>query len=350
MQTKKVLLGSTAIIGAGMMLLANPTPAQAQIEVTLSGFTEFGVRWADDEDLIPSPNDDKQFHFFMDNEVFFNAQARHDPTGIIYGMRVELEVGTGNNAIAPGQFNAFVDEAVLFVSGAFGRIELGREDGAADIMMLGARRVAAGTGGIDGDLPINLSGGIIIDTSDAAKVTYFTPRIGGFQAGISYSPDSDGFFGAPLATFEDAIEWGANFVGQFVGLDVGLSATAVTSDFLGTDDFWGWQVGGTVGIAGFNLGASFGREDLDVLGIERDIITAGVGFGLGPANASFTWEYNDYDEEPAGVGDSHLFVGSVDFGIFPGMVVKADVGHNTDTPQLAGDSAWAAVVTTQLNW
>ena len=36
MDTKKVLLGSTAIVGAGMLLTANP--AHAQLEVTLSGF------------------------------------------------------------------------------------------------------------------------------------------------------------------------------------------------------------------------------------------------------------------------------------------------------------------------
>ena len=40
MNMKRVLLGSTAIVGAGMFL-ANP--AHAQLEVTLSGYTEFGV-------------------------------------------------------------------------------------------------------------------------------------------------------------------------------------------------------------------------------------------------------------------------------------------------------------------
>jgi hypothetical protein len=39
----------------------------------------------------------------------------------------------------------------LFFSANFGRIELGREDGAEDDMLVDANDTQAGTGGLDGD-------------------------------------------------------------------------------------------------------------------------------------------------------------------------------------------------------
>ena len=361
---KRVLLGSTAIVGAGMFL-ANP--AHAQIEVTLSGYTEFGVIWADEEALVQGAleESDNNFDFFMDNEVFIQAQGTDDATGITYGTQVEIEVGTITSVLLEeaqqnvpgfGDTEAFVDEVIVFFSGAFGRVELGQEDGAADTMDLGAESVAAGTGGIDGDLPINLTGGDIVDTDDHTKVTYFTPRVGGFQAGVSYVPDVT----VGGETNEHFIEAGLNFVGQFAGLDVGVAGLTTLPegiDALGDfQDDASWAVGGTVGFAGLNFGAAYGQdnardEGFTVQGVavgEVEFITAGVGFGLGPANASVTWEYNDLEDGP--VDSAHLFVGSADVGLMPGVVLKGDVGYNTDAPQLGGDEAWSAVATVQLNY
>jgi outer membrane protein OmpU len=350
MNMKRVLLSSTAIVGAGMFL-ANP--AHAQIEVTLSGYTEFGVVWGEEEELVQPAGDpsDNNFDFFMDNEVFVQAQGTDDATGITYGSTVELEVGSFGGATpqdVEAQGDAFVDEVLLFFSGAFGRTELGQEDGATDVMMLDAASVAAGTGGIDGDLPILLTTAQIVDTDDEAKVTYYTPRVGGFQAGVSYVPD--------VAGNEHFIEAGLNFVGQFAGLDVGVAGVAsLVEGFDDLEDNTSWQAGGTVGFAGLNFGASYGRDnardDFTLQGVdvgELELITAGVGFGLGPANASFTWEYNDYDEGP--VDDAHLFVGSADVGLMPGVVLKGDVGYNTDALQLGGDEAWAAVASVPLTY
>lgn len=144
------LLGSTALVSAGF-LLASASPASAQaIELTLSGYTEFGVTAATDNTLTGVA--DRGYDFFMDNEVHVLAQGTTD-TGITYGSLVELEVGSGANVGANP--NVFIDEANLFFSGAFGRIELGRQDGAEDVMLLDGADAQAGTGGFDGD-PANL--------------------------------------------------------------------------------------------------------------------------------------------------------------------------------------------------
>ena len=48
-------------------------------------------------------------------------------------------------------------------------------------MFVGGPEAQAGTGGLDGDTP-NLGVIEMSDTDDAAKITYFTPRVAGLPA------------------------------------------------------------------------------------------------------------------------------------------------------------------------
>ena len=164
--TKKLLLGSTALVGA----FALAAPAYADIEVTLSGQVEFGLSAGDEETV---DGDNRGYFFFMDSETKIQAEGATDH-GLGYSAKVELEV----DADAGGSENVNSDEVVLAFWGGFGRAELGREDGAADNMFVGGEDFQAGTGGIDGD-SANLALPGATDSGDAAKITYFTPRMGG---------------------------------------------------------------------------------------------------------------------------------------------------------------------------
>ena len=82
----------------------------------------------------------------MDNEVFINALGVTED-GLQYGSELEIEAGSGDGNTE----DVTLDEATLFFSGGFGRVELGREDGAEDVMSIGGEDAQAGTGGIDGD-------------------------------------------------------------------------------------------------------------------------------------------------------------------------------------------------------
>ena len=57
----------------------------------LGGYTEFGGKAG--QSLVHGP--DRGYFFFMDNEVFINANGATD-RGLQYGSKVELEVGSGN--------------------------------------------------------------------------------------------------------------------------------------------------------------------------------------------------------------------------------------------------------------
>ena len=218
----KLLLGSTALVGAGILMSG---AAQAQettvggMQVQLGGYTEFGGKAG--QSLDPGP--DRGYFFFMDNEVFVNANGATD-RGLQYGSKIELEVGSGNGNTE----DATIDEVALFFSSGWGRIELGREDGAENVMGIGGADAQAGTGGIDGDTQ-NLVQFETPDTGDDAKVTYFTPRIVGFQLGASFVPDNNTGISdsaTPLSSrrrvssFENVVGAGVNWVGALGAFDL----------------------------------------------------------------------------------------------------------------------------------
>ncbi|HEX6141284.1 MAG TPA: porin [Geminicoccaceae bacterium] len=339
----KLLLGSSALVSAGV-LLASATPASAQMEVRLTGYTEFGVAYSEEENQQFDNVGDRGYGAFMDTEVHVLADAVSD-SGVEYGGKVEFEVFSGS-----GASDTTADEAVVFMSGGFGRLELGREDGAEDVMFVGGEDVAAGTGGIDGDttvIPFQVR-----DTSDAAKITYFTPRIAGFQLGASWTPDTGDDFGVDDGDdFENTIGFGANWTGNFTGLEFTLAAVGHYGKAeTGPDDIQDWEVGFNTEVAGFAVGAAYGQAT-DFA--EAQFANAGLGYGFGPVNTSIGWVWYDPDDPVVG-GDSNLFVVSADVGVLPGVVLKGDVAYNTDdTQSFGGDlitEGTAGVVTLQLNY
>src|SRR5918995_1285932 len=88
----RLLLGSTALVSAG--LLYGGAASAQEIEVVLSGYTEFGGLVAQDETL-QNGDGDRGYTFFMDNEVHIEATGVSDG-GLTYGAYLEMEAGSGN--------------------------------------------------------------------------------------------------------------------------------------------------------------------------------------------------------------------------------------------------------------
>jgi hypothetical protein len=283
----------------------------------------------------------------MDNEVFVNANGATE-RGILYGSKVELEVGSGDGNTE----DAFVDEVALFFSGNFGRVELGKEDGAEDVMAINGNNAQAGTGGMDGDT-VNLLPfvGEVPDTGDDTKASYFTPRLAGFQLGASFVPDTGtGFNDDQPGEFEDVVGAGVNWVGALGPLDLTVAGTGIIGSGQGeTDDLKSWEAGALLGFGGFSLGGGVG-QNTDVF--EADFATVGLKYGFGAANVSVG--YGIYD--PDGGETANLFAVSGDVGLMPGVTLKADGTYNTDdTGAEAGDpdnpdDTWSAVASIQLDY
>jgi hypothetical protein len=363
----KLLLGSTALVGCSMLFTSAASAQDAGFEVILGGYTEFGLTAASG-DTLGNQRKNQNYSFFMDNEIIVRAQGVTDG-GIRYGSKIELEVGGGGDAGSPN--GTSVDEAGLFFSGNFGRVELGRDDGAEDLMFVGAEDAQAGTGGIDGDTA-NLGQIQFPDMGDDVKATYFTPRIAGFQLGASFTPDGDDNVNGRGSTAnnggdarKNAIGGGVNWVGVLGPVDLTLSAVGNWADVKGSDDQQAaqgdrddakaWAVGGLLGFGGLEFGVSFndfkGPNEIQ----EGQLLSFGLAYGFGPANVSVGYE-KDWNDN---ADDTNIFVVSGDVGLLPGVTLKGDVSYNTDDPnesinddgsQNDSDSTVAGVLTVQLDY
>jgi outer membrane protein OmpU len=330
MTFKKLLLGTSALLGAGLLATASPASAQqgptvspgGKLNVSVSGFARFLWVAGDVKERFGGKQSSSDFR--NDTEVHIIARGKDESTGIEYGATVEFEADTNRNDNT--------DETWVLLKGTFGEFRFGDEDGASDLMKLGAFTIAAGTGGIDGtvDLPRLVAG---VNTSDATKIIYFTPRIAGFQAGVSYTPHA-GSNGDNLAVTnvdqaKDVIEAGLNYVGNFG--DVGIRAGVIghvgdrtksrgAGNVRLDDDFWKLYGGGVLSFAGFSVGGGYGKQE--VFGNDITWFNAGAAASLGPVTLSVTGGRvldADDDIEQRGI------VLSATVGILPGVTLDGDL-------------------------
>jgi hypothetical protein len=368
---KKILLGTTAIAAAALYAQA----AQAQITVSLGGYTEFFGAYYDDD--VPGRTSRE---FQLETEITVRADGKAD-NGLLYGAKVELQNSSGANA------GIVTDEASVYLGGTWGRIELGDFDGAADTLAIYAPLI--GIEQLDGDAYDFLdvtSGGTRFgaqpffgtikapDSGDSTKVMYLTPRFAGVQAGVSYATQN-GNEGQSVVglksqtTYKDFFEFGANYTGTFAGFSVALGATGSTAsgeDALGAtelEDFFAWQAGAQVGYAGFKFGGGY---------IDGDDFGAAAGTEAGDASA---WHVGaSYTAGPFAVGVSYAdaegakggfttytpdyktYGGGFAYTLAPGFIVQADLMFvdedvvNLTNGATASNEGYVAVLSTRLNF
>src|SRR5688500_13837375 len=133
---RKGLLATTAILGFAALTAS----AHAQLTVSLGGYTEFFAGFYDDD----RPNrTDREFE--IEAEIDVRADGKAD-NGLLYGTKVELQNSTIGSGDARG---VGTDEVSVYLAGAWGRVELGDFDGAADTLKIYAPVI--GIEQIDGD-------------------------------------------------------------------------------------------------------------------------------------------------------------------------------------------------------
>ena len=82
---KRILLTGTALAG-GMLFTS---VAQAQITVSLGGYTEFFAGFYDDD--VPNRT---HHEFELETEIVVRADGKAD-NGLLYGAKIELQNSTG---------------------------------------------------------------------------------------------------------------------------------------------------------------------------------------------------------------------------------------------------------------
>lgn len=191
---KKVLLGTTALLGVGVM--AGTAAASDGIKLSLGGFyrTSYSVVIDDDSEGEPG-NDRNTDNLFTDGEVHFNGETTLD-NGLTVGVRVELEAEQEGDQI---------DESYAYFSGGFGEVRLGNDDSALQGGCITPPGATANFGAtspshVNYNDAISTAGAIVAPTSqsvctgvdgDATKVVYYSPNWSGFSFALSYTPDGD---------------------------------------------------------------------------------------------------------------------------------------------------------------
>ncbi len=327
---KKILLGSTALVAAGMMA-APAVQAEDPIQLGVGGYMEqwFGYGSSDIDDR-------DHFDQKSDSEVIFSGSTTLD-NGIQFGVNVQLEGNTSGDTI---------DESYAFIEGDFGRILLGSENSAGYIMGVSAPNVGIGiNSGDQGDwVPVDSDAGqfraALGATSlendavnDANRVTYFTPRFSGLQGGISYTPDAGEDSNAQPdenSSYHDGIDLGVNFTESFSGFDVAAYGRygIASNDAPGGDDPEVFGVGINLGYAGFTVGGSYSQQEEGGAN-EGQSWDLGASYSTGPWGVSLTY-FNGEAEGGAASGDEELqtIEGAVSYALGPGIKVVGSVGYN----------------------
>lgn len=205
----------------------------------------------------------------VDGTVRLTLEYKSD-NAVLFGMRGEID--TGNDAI-----NDFErDEFYVYMASDWGRVELGENDGPADTLSFSAPRI--GHGQIRGDFA-RYTGAVALltpyDSRDSAKISYFSPPLYGFRAGVSYSPEftlNTKDINPRRRTIQnDVVELGMQYVRPVGDWVVGVSGARVsgTADpATFRNDIDSWSVGMELRRGELTLGAAYvDRKDSNFLGV-----------------------------------------------------------------------------------
>lgn len=315
---KKVLLAGTALVGAALFA----APASAELKLDLGGhFKGYGVYVDEDAEIA----DQRDFEFRKDTEIHFTGETTLD-NGLTVGVHVEQQVEAGNDN----------NESYAYFSGGWGRVNFGNEDGAAYLLQVAAPSADSNIDGLrsyirgfqsDFELDYdhahfgNAPGG-----TGADRLTYLSPKFNGFQAGVSYAPESgtnSGLAAMGALGAEDLWEIAARWDGEFSGFGISVGAGYSTSDNdAGVAEPEGWNLGANVAWNQFSFGAAY-LDEQDVVGLDIDTTTwvVGAAWDNGPYHVGAS--YLAREDETAGAdSDSYKATLGAGYTFGPGMTFR----------------------------
>jgi outer membrane protein OmpU len=381
---KKTLLATTAV--AAVALASGDALAQASaagpVRLGLGGYFEFYGVGAEQSNGTGQPGAfTHNFDFKREGEIYFTGQTKLD-NGLIIGAQVELEAEPESDQI---------DESYIWFQGNWGRLTLGSENAANYLLSVGAPTVDSAFDGQDpnyvlynkpagaGDARVlNASS---IDTSvsrmtgDSEKITYQSPRIFGFRAGVSYTPDNseEGTTGQVAAKpaalppnntigqHSNVIEAGLNYEGKLGPVEL-LAGVGGGYGFLESDNVAGtlkdrqaYHGGVDVGFAGFHVGASYYWDDNGISdgGIQRTF-AAGLTYTIGPLTVGGSYFNSDRDRGTFAADEelSRYLVGAR-YVLGPGVSLRGSVhyyDYEGGAASTLQNEAWMVVVGTRLDF
>lgn len=393
---KKILLGTSALISA--VALASGANAAETPKITLGGFSTFQAGFTG-EDLDTNK---RSGAFRSDNVVTVRVDGKSD-MGFGYGAGLDLQADVSGNdsaGSADGSTSTGTDGAgieaertYVYIDGKWGKLQGGSDYGVTKTMKIDASSIARASGGIDGDFRYFMNttstanspysyatntGGAnqVIATPDLFldygttvlgnessqvinKISYYTPRFAGFQAGVSYLFDTTGSDRGQMLSradntageAENVILGALNYEGKFQNVGIALGATGEwgNAESNTQEDLRTWQVGGKVDYMGFSVAGSYGDlgDSLRLKSVNNEddnsFWTVGAAYETGPFGASVTYLSSEFDLGTTHNDFSNLSFG-VDYKLAAGLTPYAEVNIIDFDPTGTADDNDATVV------
>ena len=213
---KKVLLGTTALVSAG--LLAQNAQAADPIELSVGGYHNWAYFFAKNDNNPAAGTLPAEPGFNLgDNDIKFDGEVQLRGStvldnGLEVGVRIEIEGETQGDQM---------DENYAWIEGSFGTFRFGNDDPVSAQMataapylnyMFGANSPSVFANGLSQFFARSASTGVgpagtvrsrfaagayatfatfPNQSFDDGQLIYFTPVFNGFQFGVSYAPDNN---------------------------------------------------------------------------------------------------------------------------------------------------------------
>ena len=304
---KKLLLVTTAIAGVALM----SAQANAAVKLDLGGaFQGYGV--ASDNNIA----NERGFELRRLAEIYVSGETTLK-NGLTLGAATETEIANGDTSITMTKVNAFL-------SGNWGRVNFGVEDGAASLLQVEAPSADAnidgmaqnihGIGASKADLhatALNTDGFDTLldydhsDFTTVDRLTYITPKFSGAQLAVSYTPTNS------IASSKNAMATKTAAVGaiDFNNTDTagGANTVVLTTDVTAVgsyENLWEAAFRYDREIRGHNLslGAGYSTSSLitDPTLTDADSLTgttmniANISDGIETYNVGINLEFNGF--------------------------------------------------------
>jgi predicted porin len=381
---KKILMATTAV--AAVALASGDAFAQSSaagpIKLGLGGYFQFYGVFAQESNDPGEPGAFRHnFDFKREAEIFFTGQTKLD-NGLIVGVDVQLEAESCDDQI---------DESYIWFQGNWGRINLGSENSAAYLLAVSAPTVDPNFDGQDPNYSLinGIGGGdprlagessiiahVVNITGDSEKITYLSPRIAGFRAGVSYTPDNSEA-GAPetgatafdkpgtmplnndIGQMSNVIAVGLNYEAKFgpvdllagAGYEYGFLESGDPTGAVSLDDRQSWQAGVDLGFAGFHFGGGYFRDDNGIDDGTQTAWAVGLTYTMGPLTLGANYFDTSRDLSATTEESLRRFLVGARYVLGPGVDLRGSVHkyiYNSDAT--VGNNAWVGVLGTVLTF
>jgi len=326
---RKLLLSSTALASAAVL-----TANIAVADVSISAATEWNY-------LSTSSNVTSLdgTTFGTDSEIAFKFSNKTD-SGLDIGYVVELESDASTSA-------SYIDESSLSISGGFGKVVLGMNDGVGDNYGIEAEDAIA-----EEEAPaftsstIGLDTDISISSNDNNKISYHLPAMGGFTAGVSY--EDSGNVGST-----DVTAYGFNYTMEAAGNTITIGGATATKEATTTDTDHQ-----NIGVKVVSGNLTFIAAQSSIEAVDEDINSTGAGVSYKMANGMVLGAYTMKSEDDLDAGEEYSNSGvEVQYTIAAGLTAVVNVsdydykiGTNNDSSDTVAESGTLSKLTIKASF